>query len=389
MTKAEEEALKLISNRESTLGIFHAVGKVIYNKRSDPPAGEEMAQPPAWLPQHRRTQVPENDLDVLIDELGTDTPTFIAALHENYTLSCSCPSSEEALDSVNGCIDSISDAELLSVDRFSLGTRAYAGSAMDNLRQDEMAFQVATRGILFNLPCPVHRAAPPGSSNKGDAYRMFYPTSLKLWKEREEVGSLLEMLTARLQSGSLAHQRPLTSKSQSTGVESWKRNPGMSRTTPPDGDVLPTHQPQEETTFNPPTTTITKSEALLERLPYMALTLSGAKHPNTVSSFSPLLEQLNHVTRIRGHGPLNTDKDDDEDVEGPEQAPPSENWSTDRPAAAEEENRSMSRTKAMQGGVGKDREKGGGSVETEGGGLMIPVETSVERLVLEEDDIED
>ncbi|KAI6944836.1 hypothetical protein KC318_g15717 [Hortaea werneckii] len=261
---------------------------------------------------------------------------------------------------------------------------------MDNLRQDEMAFQVATRGILFNLPCPVHRAAPPGSSNKGDAYRMFYPNSLKLWKEREEVGSLLEMLTARLQSGSLAHQRPLPSKSQPTGDESWKRNPGISTTTTPDGNVLPTSQPQEQTTFNPPAATITKSEALLERLPYMALTLSGAKHPNTVSSSSsPLLEQLNLVTRIRGHGPLSANEDDDEDVEGPEQAPPSENWSTDKPAAAEEENRSTSRTKAMKGGAGTGREKGGGGVETEGGGLMVPVETSVERLVLEEDDIED
>ncbi|RMX91435.1 hypothetical protein D0868_13992 [Hortaea werneckii] len=390
MTKAEEEALKLISNRESTLGIFHAVGKVIYNKRINPPAGEEMAQPPMWLPQHRRRQVPENDLDLLIDELGTDTPTFIAALHENYALSCSCPSSEEALDSVNGCIDSISDADLLSVDRFSLGTRAYGGSAMDNLRQYEMAFQIATRGMLFNLPCPVHRAAPPGSSNKGDAYRMFYPTSLKLWKEREEVGSLLEMLTARLQSGSLAHQRPLPGKSQLTGVESWKRNPEVSAATASDGNVLPTPQPQDQMTVSPPTTIITKSEALLERLPYMALTLSGAKHPNTVSSSSsPLLEQLNHVTRIRGHGLLNTNEDDDEDVEGPEQAPPSENWSTDKPAAAEEENRSTSRTKAMKGVAEKGRERGGGGAETEGGGLMIPVETSVERLVLEEDDIED
>ncbi|KAI7598085.1 hypothetical protein KC343_g11145 [Hortaea werneckii] len=382
MTKAEEEALKLISNRESTLGIFHAVGKVIYNKRANPLAGEETAQPPTWLPQHRRTQVPENDVDVLIDELGTDTPTFVAALHENYALSCSCPSSEEALDSINGCIDSISDADLLSVDRFSLGTRAYAGSAMDNLRQDEMAFHVATRGILFNLPCPVHRATPPGSSNKGDAYRMFYPTSLKLWKEREEVGSLLEMLTTRLQSGGFAHQLSFPSQSKPSGVESWKRNPAA---TTPESNVPSTHHPQEHTTSNPPPT-ITKSEALLERLPYMALTLSGAKTPRTVSSSSsPLLEQLNLMTRIRGHGPLNTNEDDEDDVEGPELPLPSENWSTDKPAAAEEEKRS-SRT-AMK--WGERARKEGGGVETEGGGLMIPVETSVERLVLEEDDIED
>ncbi|KAI6798128.1 hypothetical protein KC361_g3545 [Hortaea werneckii] len=384
MTKAEEEALKLISNRESTLGIFHAVGKVIYNKRVNPSTGEEVAQPPTWLPQHRRNQVPENNLDLLIDELGTDTPTFIAALHENYALSCSCPSFEEALDSINGCIDSISDADLLSVDRFSLGTRAYAGSATDNLRQDEMAFHVATRGILFNLPCPVHRATPPGSSNKGDAYRMFYPASLKLWKEREEVGSLLEMLTARLQSGGFVHQPALPSQSKPSGVESWKRNTAA---TTLDGNVLPAHHPHEQTTCNPPPT-ITKSEALLERLPYMALTLSGAKQPSPIfSSSSTLLDQLNLVTRIRGYGHLNTNEDDDDDAEGSEQPLLSENWSTDKPAA-EEENR-FPRTKAMRRGAGKGREDGKGGVETEGGGLMIPVETSVERLVLEEDDIED
>ncbi len=122
LTQAEEDALKLISNRESTLGIFHAVGKVVYNKRIDSPS---IAHPPPWLPQHRRSKVPENDIDELIDELGTDTSTFVAALHENYVPSCSSSGAEETLDSLLGCMDSISDADLLSVDRFSLGTRAF------------------------------------------------------------------------------------------------------------------------------------------------------------------------------------------------------------------------------------------------------------------------
>ena len=33
LTKAEEDALKLITNRESTLGIFHSVGKVVVECR--------------------------------------------------------------------------------------------------------------------------------------------------------------------------------------------------------------------------------------------------------------------------------------------------------------------------------------------------------------------
>lgn len=164
LTASEIEALKLISNRENTLGIFHAVGKVMYNKRMEPSSTSALTQPPPWFPQHRRTKVSEVHVDPLIDELGTDTSTFIASLHENYPPSCSNTSSEESLESINGCIDSISDADLLSLDRFSFGTRAFSGSATDSIRQDEMAFQVAVRGILFDLPYPVQRSMSVGAN---------------------------------------------------------------------------------------------------------------------------------------------------------------------------------------------------------------------------------
>ncbi|KAK3066637.1 hypothetical protein LTS18_001587, partial [Coniosporium uncinatum] len=96
LTKMERESLEIITQRESTLGIFHAVGKVVYNKREAPSATyTPPPQPPPHLPQYARPKMSEVNTDTLIDELGTDVQTFIAALHENYVLSCAASSSED------------------------------------------------------------------------------------------------------------------------------------------------------------------------------------------------------------------------------------------------------------------------------------------------------
>jgi cell cycle checkpoint protein len=356
LTQAEEDALKLISNRESTLGIFHAVGKVVYNKRIE---SSSIAHPPPWLPQHRRNKLPENDIDELIDELGTDTSTFVAALHENYVLSCSSSGAEETLDSLLGCMDSISDADLLSVDRFSFGTRAFSGSATDSLRQDEMAFQVAVRGLQFNLPYPVHRSMST-DGRKADAHKMFYPASLKLWRKREETEGVLELLTAKFQSGQLSND-PESSKSNKAGgagVESW-----TDKTSLPEGDK------SEMTLLS---TGSAKKEMLIERLPYMAHIM------NSKFTSNKLVEQITTVTRIRGLAPTAEDEDADADEEGDASQ---EQWTTDRPDTEAPTKRTGTKAKAKQASRSSNL--------TEGGGLAIPVETRVEKLVLEDDDIED
>lgn len=371
MTPAEEEALKLISNRETTLGIFHAVGKVVYNKRSEPPRGLELAQPPSWLPQHRRAKMIENDVDAMIDELGTDTPTFIAALHENYTLSCSSTSAEEALDSLVGCVDSIAGADLLSVDRFSQGTRAFSGSALDSLRQDEIAFQAAVRGTWFSLPHPVHRTAPFGSNNKGDAHKMFYPASLKLWKGREDIESKLAMLTDRAQTGSLlrgTEAARIGHSDDTSEVMTWQRStaPGHS------SDAVSTL----EDSFPVARASTSKSEMLLERLPYMSKILSNRDNKALSSVW---LEQMQSVTRANGNQSTMLDEDEDGSDERDDRVAPNEQWSTDKPDAG---------SKLAKPGnqlLNQDQHKeAGGRSE-----LPIPVESSVEQLVLEDDDIED
>ncbi|KAK4895565.1 RFC checkpoint protein Rad17 [Elasticomyces elasticus] len=365
LTKAEADALKLVTNRESSLGIFHAVGRVVYNGRIDPPVGTNLAQPPAWLPQHRRTKVPKEDMDSLIDEMGTETSTFVAALHENYALSCATSSAEDSLDSLSGCAESISDADLLSLDRFSFGTRAFSGSAVDGLRQDEMAFQVAVRGILFSLPTSVHRTAGAGGS-AATAHRMFYPTSLKLWKQKEEIEGLLEMFTTNAQSGKLDETRSAYSARSSTrsdGVESWKRNNNFAELTP---------QPDSDASQNIPSTN-TKAEMLLERLPYLSQVLASRQRG---SEPSLLLRQALMVSGVNGRTTAAPDdaniEQDEDDARGGV-----ETWATDKPDTDGPANKARPRM------TGKQKNK------TEGGGLGIPVETRVEKLVLEDDDIVD
>ena len=360
LTNAEEEVLKLISNRENSLGIFHSVGKIVYNKRQEPERGTVVAHPPPWLPQHRRGKVPETDVDRLIDELGTDATTYVAALHENYVLSCCCTSSEDSLDSISGCIDSISDADLLSLDRFSFGTRAFQGSATDTLRQDEMSFQAAVRGVLFNLPCPVHRGTP-ANGKKGDSHHMFYPTSLKIWRKKEEINDMLDLLTTKMQKGGLNSSANTRPTSGSSGVAAWKRESSDNNQATPSA---------------PAAIASAKAEMLMERLPYMARILESSKPP------PDQLSQILSVTRIRESSNINIAADnDDDDMESPaeQEARSGEQWATDKPDAdASDRLRGTKAKRKMPAGT-----------RTEGGGLGIPVESQVERLVLEDDDIVD
>ncbi|KXT09356.1 hypothetical protein AC579_9398 [Pseudocercospora musae] len=367
LTNAEEEAMKLISNRESSLGVFHAVGKVVYNKRTDPTDGSGLTQPSAWLPQHRRSKIPETDPDSLIDELGTDTSTFVASLHENYILSCGTASAEETLDSVSGCIDNMSDADLMSLDRISFGTRAFSGSAADNLRQDELAFQVAVRGVLFSLPYPVHRTEP-ANGRRGDAFKMFYPASLRLWRKREELEEQLDVVTRRLADrGAAGAAKSRATKFQSANVvEGWKTHSSLSSGNNAGGT--------QDVDVQPQLSKEAKHEMLMDRLPYLAQILSG---PTASPLSRTLRERVTAITRLDG---LSLPEDDeDADMEESEAAGNFEQWSTDRSDLG------SSRTTTSPW---KRRPPEKPPVIFEGVKLP-PMDSHVDKLVLEDDDIED
>ena len=107
----------------------------------------------------------------------------------------------------------------------------------------------------------------------------------------------------------------------------------------------------------------------------MARILESSKKPPPSQ-----LSQILSVTRIRESSNIAADNDDD-DMESPaeQEARSGEQWATDKPDADASDR--LRGTKAK-------RKLPAGS-RTEGGGLGIPVESQVERLVLEDDDIVD
>jgi cell cycle checkpoint protein len=382
LTEMEQESLEIITQRESTLGIFHAVGKVVHNKRDAPiSSSDPIPQPPNYFPELRRPKVSQVNVDGLIDDLGTDIQTFIAALHENYLLSCDGGDSEVTLDSINGCIDALSDADLLSLDRFGSGAAArltFQGTSADNLRQDELSFQVSVRGLLFSLPSPVKRISPPPGTtsskgravNRTAAYSMFYPTSLRIWRQREEIEGLVDVWINRAQSGEL--YAPLVQATKKDlkvgGVDSWKRNGFFSQATAPQSH--PPSTPNSKAEEEPAPILLgsgssAKHEMLLERLPYIAILLRNRISVSAAAS----LRDIEKVTAFHGIGGSSEEAldDDDGDTEV-------EQWSTDRPDTEMRrkqkliKSRSIGRTAAIP---------------------TIPVEKDVAKLVLSDDDIED
>lgn len=258
LTAMEKESLKLISQREASLGMFHAVGKIVYNKRMDPSLVESedveiLPPPPDYMRQFHRPKASQVLVNDLVDETGTDISTFISALHENYLPSCD---GDSFTDTFGDCIEALSDSEILSPDRRSSGARAgigtgisMIGGGVDALRQEEMSFQVAARGLLFALPYPVSRKLGTGGRRAGDAHKMFYPASLRLWRETEEIEGLVDAWSNRLLDPAQTSRG-----SELTGVSSWRSlQVGGSSQTAGVMTMMPRH------------------DLLLHQLPYMAI----------------------------------------------------------------------------------------------------------------------
>jgi cell cycle checkpoint protein len=408
LTKGESDSLELVSQREATLGIFHAVGKVVYNKRSDfPPGAPEAAAEtlPDFMSHLARPKRSEVAVDALIDEIGTDTHTFISALHENYALSCEQSSPldpNSSLDYLNGCLDYLSESDLLypSSDIFFGGGggsgKGFGGGYMGKdsgshvLRQDEMAFQVAVRGLLFSLPSPVKRQTHP-TGRGGDAYKMFYPTYLKLWRSKEELEGLVDVWATKMlkgedagpsqqqgfvKDGSAAFRRagggtgkglvPAASQFSSSGRQAVVK---------PEAQAA-AHQP------TPPLLSLgsaARQELLLERLPYMAHIARRRR-----CSFGTMrVRDLERIVSFQGIGPLGAGEEEGEDGADEESggggsgAGAVESWATDKPTEE-----GSPRKRRGLGAILHGRRK---EDEAEEAAASLPLQS----LVISDDDIED
>ncbi|CAJ2513824.1 Uu.00g019430.m01.CDS01 [Anthostomella pinea] len=379
LTQGETESLELMSQREASLGIFHAVGKVVYNKREELPMDRDTPQGiaemlPSYMAAHSRPKRSEVSVDTLIDETGTDTSTFISALHENYILSCESRGPSDpysSLDYVNGCIEFLSESDLLcpSWDTFSggrgfgMGGLSARDSASHVLRQDEITFQVATRGLLFSLPSPVKRIATTSRRGGGDAFKMFYPTSLKLWREKEELEGLVDHWSStllkgddnghNLTDGASAFRRPKTANS-----EHWIGRQAAQPKKPEQG--------QEQSAPLLALGSSARKEMLLERLPYMAHI--ARRHRGSSSTNTVRLKEIEKVVSFSGiRGAADEEVADADNDTGTGEA-----WATDKPT--EESSPRKKKT-----GLGIRHSSAGSSV------LALPVQ----KLVLSDDDIED
>lgn len=366
LTQGEHDSLELISQREASLGIFHAVGKVVYNKRDDAaPRNDAVENLPSFVSQHSRPKRSQVSVDSLIDETGTDTHTFISALHENYLLSCESTGPMDLstpMDYVNECIEYLSQSDLLcsSRDVFFGGRGGFSGrdSGSQLLRQDEMTFQVAVRGMLFALPNPVKRKTTTMAKGS-DSFKMFYPTSLKLWRAKEELEGLVDVWSSKLLKGEAnAPTKNLTDGAtafrlpkQTSSDTSWMQRKQQSRP-----DAIPKHQDEESEESAPLLSlgSAARREMLLERLPYMAHIARGRK-TSTIR-----LRDLEKVVSFRGIAAA------DEESDGDEEPAAGEAWATDKPS--EEASPRKKSAGIRSGGVS---------------GLLA------QKLVLSDDDIED
>ncbi|KAK4117205.1 hypothetical protein N656DRAFT_773275 [Canariomyces notabilis] len=400
LTKGEQDSLELVSQREATLGIFHAVGKVVYNKRSDFPAGSTEAAAeilPEYMAHLSKPKRSEVSVDTLMDEIGTDTHTFISALHENYALSCEQSSPldpNSSLDYINGCLDYLSESDLLcpSWDIF-FGGKGFGGGYWGRdtgshiLRQDEMAFQVAVRGLLFSLPSPVKRQTHP-TGRGGDAYKMFYPTYLKLWRAKEELEGLVDMWATKMLKGEDGGPGPPQSLSQgglafanfgSPASRKLGANGSPSRLVSSSARTAGKSEAQSQMSAAPLLSlgSAARRELLLERLPYMAHIARGRR-----CSFATMrVKDLERIVSFQGIGTLGAGEDEGEDAGDDDSGSGlgiAESWATDRPI---EEG-----TPRKRRGLGAILSGRAGTGTKEGEEIAsLPMQS----LVISDDDIED
>ncbi|RDA84810.1 hypothetical protein CP532_6532 [Ophiocordyceps camponoti-leonardi (nom. inval.)] len=324
LTQCEAETLESVTQREASLGIFHAVGKVVYNKRDEaPPAVDTVEALPKFLAEFARPNRSQVPVDSLIDEIGTDTQTFVSALHENYMPSCESTDPMDgstAMDYVNECIEYLSLSDLLcpSRDVFFGGGGSFTGrdGSSQQLRQDEITFQVAVRGMLFSLPHPVRRKAT-GRLKGGDAFKMFYPASIKLWKAKEEITGLVDLWSSRLLRG----EEQVGGKDLTDGASAFRKPSGTQRPRMP----ATTTSGDESTTteVRPPMWlgSTARREMLLDRLPYMAhIARAGGVYSRDLG-------------KVVSMGGLTAAADEDENEDQDEDdGPLGEAWATDRPS---------------------------------------------------------
>ncbi|KAF8462052.1 Rad17 cell cycle checkpoint protein-domain-containing protein [Kalaharituber pfeilii] len=419
-----KEVLAILNPRFSTLGLFHAVGKIVYNKRygddtSDPYFPPPPKPPPSLLHRYH-SRAMKLDPNMILDESGVDAEMFIYGVQENYVGSLTMSGGnkgrtiEEVSEDAWFCAEGLSLGDLLlggcgrygrglggdlgggvaRIGNWGNGNTAGVGGGDGVLRQEEIAAQVVVRTMALGLPSPVKRESVPSSSMSGSGRgrfgggdrggnQMYYPMGLRLWRSKEEIEGLVEMWEGKMREG---------------GVD-----PGQMAMAG-----------------------LTRQEIVLERLPFLARIAGGrgvgenvrirvgqigkrfmgatgsqymAKGTQAVSTIgtsshlrptlSPaLLKSLEQVTVFNGiGGPVqNEDFVMEDELVSDNDASPSMQSRLGEEKDESEDRKLMSPPPKLFGRSGIGRGGDGGDA---GGDVALGIGMGVEGMVLEDDDIED
>ncbi|GAA6039753.1 hypothetical protein JCM8097_004201 [Rhodosporidiobolus ruineniae] len=160
-----KQLLQFVTARESSLFIFHALGKVLYNKRWGDSADDDkkdLNRPGVLqeleydkLPKHLRKagwerKASKVDPDVLFAEAPLDPDIFLSYVHHNY------PPFTNDIDECCGVLEGLSAGEAMMPAKGSgagEGEEGYRRTAITS----HYAFQLAVRQTLLSLPSPVPR----------------------------------------------------------------------------------------------------------------------------------------------------------------------------------------------------------------------------------------
>jgi cell cycle checkpoint protein len=167
-------------------------------------------------------------------------------------------------------------------------------------------------------------------ASKGNAFVMYYPASLRIWRQQEEIGDLLEMWVSRAQRGEIFSTSPGVSKAITStgGVDTWRKNAASFSQKPSTQDSKP---PEDD-----PSVSIllgsggsARYEMLFERLPYLTTILRKSRMPS--SSAATTVREIRKITSFTGSTSMGAEDEDEQDDDAG--AGEQEQWSTDKPAA--------------------------------------------------------
>ncbi|KTW29350.1 hypothetical protein T552_01305 [Pneumocystis carinii B80] len=161
-SKEKNLLINSIINRDITLGFFHAIGKVIYNKRlgDSPEDKSKHLFPKNSLPSHLKVyerRISKVDPDNILDMIPVSYDIYILALHHNYLESCN------DIKHVDFILSSLSYSDIL------LSNKVWHSSL-----QQRISSIVAIMGLLIGLPSPVKRSS---------ASKIVYPIYQKIIQE--------------------------------------------------------------------------------------------------------------------------------------------------------------------------------------------------------------